>query len=306
MNFVYSIIIPHRDSLNLLQRAFSSIPDRSDIQVIIIDNSISELDFSILENKNESKITLLNSDPLKGAGHARNVGLKEAEGKWILFLDADDFFNIGAFEKFDEYKNSDFDIVYFAWNSVYSDTLKIADRHIFNNNLIEDFLQGKNNSADNLRYKYITPVCKLFKAKLILENESKFDEVPASNDIMFSVKTGHYAKSISANSFMAYCATINSGSLTNTISTVISRSRFEALIRHYKFVTLIGKKNQRYYLMAEILTSLRFGLKEFFWYISTSQREHVNIFLGFWRWPEVLYRYFFKRKKNDGYTVLIK
>jgi len=306
MNFIYSIIIPHRDTLDLLQRAVSSIPDRSDIQIIIVDNSISELDFSVLENKSESKIVLLNSDSLKGAGHARNVGLKEAEGKWILFLDADDYFNLGAFEKFDEYKNSDFDIVCFSWNSVYSDTLKIADRHIFNNNLVQEFLLGKDNSVDNLRYKYITPVCKLFRASLIFENEIKFDEVPASNDIMFSVKTGHYAKTISADSFKAYCATINSGSLTNTISTVNARSRFKALIRHYHFMTLIGKKNQRYYLMAEVVTSLRFGFKEFLWYISTSQKEHVNIFLGFKRWPEVLYRYFFKRKKNDGYSVLIK
>ena len=92
----YSIIIPHRDSLVLLERALLSIPDRNDIQIIVIDNTPGELSFSTLEKIRENKIILLFSNIEKGAGHARNIGLNKAIGKWLLFLDADDFFNPGA------------------------------------------------------------------------------------------------------------------------------------------------------------------------------------------------------------------
>jgi glycosyltransferase involved in cell wall biosynthesis len=292
--------------LDLLKRAVSSIPDRADIQIIVVDNSTSNLDYNNLDSKIKSNILLLYSDLEKGAGHARNVGLKEAQGIWLLFLDADDFYNPGAFEKFDKYNNSDFDIVYFSLSSVYSDTLKLADRLIYNNNLVDEFLSGKYNAEDNLRYKYITPCCKLINSSFVNKHGIQFDEVPAANDMMFSVKTGYYANKVTADAFQAYCATVNRGSLTNTISIKNSRSRFNTYIRQYKYVTSIGKPNMRLQLMAEVVTSLRFGFKEFLWYISTVHKERINIFLGIERWPEVLYRYFFKRKKKDGYAVIIK
>ena len=47
MQFTYSIIIPHRDSLELLKRAIASVPNRSDIQIIVIDNTPNEIDFSL-------------------------------------------------------------------------------------------------------------------------------------------------------------------------------------------------------------------------------------------------------------------
>ena len=138
MQFTYSIIIPHRDSLDLIKRAITSVPDRTDIQIIVVDNSTSKLDFNNLYTKINSNILLLSSDLEKGAGHARNVGLKKAQGIWLLFLDADDFYNPGAFEKFDTYNNSDFDIVYYSLNSVYSDTLILTDRLNYNNKLVND------------------------------------------------------------------------------------------------------------------------------------------------------------------------
>ena len=58
----------------------------------------------------------------KGAGYARNVGLSLAKGKWLLFADADDFFNLGFLNVLDNYIDSDNDIVYFSANSINIDT----------------------------------------------------------------------------------------------------------------------------------------------------------------------------------------
>ena len=306
MQFTYSIIIPHRDSLELLKRALASVPNRNDIQIMVIDNTPYEIDFSFLELGGEFKITLLYSNIEKGAGHARNIGLKQAAGEWLLFLDADDFFNPGAFEHFDKYIKSDFDIVYFSSTSVYSDTMKKAERNIRYAKLIKDFTEGKENTEDNLRYWYITPWGKLIRNKMIQEEAIKFDEVPASNDLMFSVKIGYYAKKIWADNFPVYCVTTNKGSLTRTINKKNSRSRFNVYIRQYKFMTEIGRPDLRFKLMAAVIESFRFGLKEFYWYISTSYKEKVNIFLGINRWPKVLYHYIFNRKKNDNYRVFEK
>lgn len=92
----YSIIIPHHNIPDLLGRCLRSIPEREDVQVIVVDdnspgNENYLRDIPELSRKNvEFYIT---KDGL-GAGHARNVGLSHAIGKWLVFSDSDDFLSI--------------------------------------------------------------------------------------------------------------------------------------------------------------------------------------------------------------------
>ena len=299
MQINYSIIIPHRASLNLLKRALDSVPDRDDIQVLIIDNTPYKIDFSLLQPNRTNKVLLCHSDIEKGAGHARNIGLKKATGEWLLFLDADDFFTQNAFEHFDKYIHTDYDIVYFSSTSMFSDTLKTANRHKYYAGVVNDYVLGKENAEDILRFTYSSPCSKLVRNKLIKDHAIQFDEVPASNDLMFSIKSGYMAKKIYANKFPAYCMTVNSGSLTNTITKKNSRSRFCVYIQQYKFMTAIGKPQYRFELMSVVIDSLQFGIKEFFWYIHTAQKEKVSIFLNFNKWHKLLKMYKTYKRINN-------
>lgn len=280
MEFKYSVIIPHRDSFSLLQVAIASIPDRADIQIVVIDNSLTQVDFTNLKVKHNAKLEVIYSDTNKGAGHARNEGLKIAKGEWVLFLDADDFFTTQAFDAFDKYSKTAYDIVFFASTSVLLNTTTVSDRHLVYANLVTDFVKGKNNAEDNLRYRYASPCSKLIKSKLIFDNNIWFDEVPASNDLMFSIKTGHYANSIFADGTTVYCITTSSGSLTRTSTSVNLRSRYLASIRQYHFANSIGRPDLRFSLLPQIIKSFDFGFKEFIWYIKTSINQKVNIFLS--------------------------
>ena len=42
MEFTYSVAIPHYNSPDLLQRMLNSIPERDDIQVIVVDDGSKE------------------------------------------------------------------------------------------------------------------------------------------------------------------------------------------------------------------------------------------------------------------------
>ena len=236
--YTYSIIIPHRNSLNLLKRAVVSIPNRDDIQIIIIDNSSENYDFSEILSVNNN-IEIYYSDSSRGAGGARNVGLEKANGKWAVFLDADDYFEHGAFNFFDFYdaKGYEYEVIFFKWSSRYSDTLEIANRDLHYNRFIDAYLNNKRKKDELiLRYLLDTPCGKMVSMDLIKQNNIIFDECKACNDAFFSTKTGHYAKQITASKEIVYCATVQKGSITNVRSAENLESRLLANLRIYRFL----------------------------------------------------------------------
>ncbi|HCE47407.1 MAG TPA: glycosyltransferase family 2 protein, partial [Prevotellaceae bacterium] len=73
---LYSVIIPHYNSPDVLTRCLASIPDCENIQVIVIDDNSSPIivDFDHFPGCERTFITLLFNKNNKGAGHARNLG----------------------------------------------------------------------------------------------------------------------------------------------------------------------------------------------------------------------------------------
>ena len=93
MNYLYSIIIPHKNSPELLSRCLDSIPNRDDLQVVIVDDNSDEniVDFSIFPGLSRKNTNVIFNKESRGAGYARNLGLAESNSKWLLFADADDY-----------------------------------------------------------------------------------------------------------------------------------------------------------------------------------------------------------------------
>lgn len=168
-NIEYSVIIPFRNELNLLQTALASIPDRKDIQIVIIDNSINSLESQFVNKHTLCMVNYLVSNPSKGAGCARNVGLKYAIGKWLLFLDADDNYENNAFKLFDEYKTSDYDLIYFNITSRMLGTNKISTRHIRYEHKLNRYLNTGNENI--VRYTFPTPYCKMVRRSMVIEKK---------------------------------------------------------------------------------------------------------------------------------------
>lgn len=159
----YSIIIPHKNIPHLLQRCLKSIPRRKDVQIIIVDdNSDPEIvDFANFPGVLEECVEVYFTKEGKGAGFARNVGLEHAVGRWLIFADADDFFNACFLGSIDTYKDSLYDIVYFGVNSVFSDSLKVTNRDMRINKFVERAISL--NDVNSLRFKLYGPVSKWYQ-----------------------------------------------------------------------------------------------------------------------------------------------
>jgi glycosyltransferase involved in cell wall biosynthesis len=283
-NIIFSIIIPHKNIPDLLQRCLSSIPKRDDIQIIVVDDNsdANRVDFNRFPGLGERYVEVYFTKEGKGAGYARNVGLKHAKGKWILFADADDFFTENAFKYLFAEVDSHHEIVYFKVASCYSDTYEPANRGRGENKYVDSFIKNKPYDYQNqLRYKHVAPWGKIIKKTLIDRKNITFDEVVAANDITFSLHTGHFALSINANHNEIYYITVKKGSITNTHSLENLISKYVVILRYNQFLREHGKKQYRK-AIAMYLTP-KYGIGVFFKLVKLAIQYKNNPFIGITR-----------------------
>lgn len=220
MKFNFTIVIPHKNVPDLLERLILSIPFREDLEIIVVDDN-SDTDvverLRKLERERENMTLILNSE-CHGAGYARNRALPIVKGNWILFADADDFFNQVFNEFLDDYVNAEADIVYYNANCVDSETMEPSSRgddmHKFIDDIHIDYKIDKKRGEMALRYLFTEPWCKMVKRELIEKHEIRFEETMIRNDVKFSYMVGYYSNNIIVDDRKVYCATTRHDSVS--------------------------------------------------------------------------------------------
>jgi glycosyltransferase involved in cell wall biosynthesis len=213
----YTIIIPHKNIPHLLVRCLDSIPQYTDIQIIVADdnsNIIEQNGVNLLElpkkYPNVEFIFGKNENGRKGAGYARNIALQRAVGKYLVFADADDYFTSEIAFAMDKYKNENFDIVYFRMNAIKEGTNEHSNRFDYQNSLID---LAKNGNIDKLKFERVTVYGKFISLQLITKNNIYFQERKVANDVWFSMISAFYAQNIDISDLIIYCLMERDGSL---------------------------------------------------------------------------------------------
>lgn len=276
-----SVIIPHRDSVQYLPQLLSTIPKSERVEILIVDNSVDKLTMDKIDT--DRQINILYSEPERGAGGARNVGMEHAQGKWLIFADADDYFHSNAFAQFYDHLDSVAELIYFTAESVYQDTKENSDRGQYFVDIVHDYLYG---SKDELRLRlcFASPCCKMVSHALVDRHQLRYDEVPASNDKYFSMLTGYYATSIEAVDAPVYVMTITQGSLTHRHDFASVLSRLKVIFRYNQFLRAhgLGKYQQsmlNYFIIA--LQARPYAFPYLLWLLVRFQQ---NPLIGVSRW----------------------
>ena len=217
MHVKYSIIIPHKNSADLLSQCLSTIPQSTELQIIVIDDNSN---VENLEKLNDIKlgypdICWIFDKSGKGAGHARNLGLKEAKGEWLIFIDADDELLNSALDVWNNstHQHEDCDIIYY---NVETNSNDQGDRVNIKKRTISSLADSKDRLEDYLKFEFTEPWGKLIKHSFIRKNNVTFQESLVANDYMFSIKGGYYAQQIAYWPISFYKAISRSTSLSNT------------------------------------------------------------------------------------------
>lgn len=214
-----SVIIPVYNTEKYIEKCINSILEQTynNIELIIIndgstDNSESIIK-KIIKNKNNVKYKKIKNS---GVAHARNVGLSLATGKYVGFVDSDDFISKDMYKAlYDTAIKEKSDIVTSGYNKCYKDKMTQyfpKDKTVFGKSVIE----SKNIFLNTNPYLPL----KLFSIDLINKNNIKFEEdLRIFEDLLFCYKLYLNANKISYVDNAYYNYNCNNGSsLTNTFS----------------------------------------------------------------------------------------
>ena len=186
-----SVIVPVYNDEESLENTINSILNQTfkEIEIILVDDGSTDNSAVILEEftRRDRRAKLIRSEN-GGGGAARNVGMRQAKGKYLCFLDADDYFYPNMlFEAYRKAEGKEAEIC--VWKSAYikNDTKVAVPKIQFNLDLFPpmDPFCFDDVERDVLRVFNSSVWNKLFLKSFIEENDLQFAETHITNDINF-------------------------------------------------------------------------------------------------------------------------
>lgn len=91
----FSVIIPNYNSERWIRKCLDSVLSQSyhDYEVIIVDDMSTDNSVNIIKEYTSKKIKLIELTEKRFNGGTRNVGVENAKGDYIVFIDCDDWFS---------------------------------------------------------------------------------------------------------------------------------------------------------------------------------------------------------------------
>lgn len=255
-----TVVIPHFNSQETLTRLLHSIPTLPWVEVLVIDDhSTIPISKSLTDEFNQVQF-LSNTIGNKGPGSARNLGIEQAKGDWILFADSDDYFLENSFLFIEKQLKSHSELILFYPTSVNTDTGEDGKRHLYITKLINEFKETK--SRDSL-YKFLSTWSVLVSKNLLSKHNIRYGDIMTGEDMIVSTKIKFYANEIQvADVTPIYCVTESNSSLMNRKSEKLSWQRFYATCEVNKFFNQNNLSRVQIPINLEIYELRHYGLKK--------------------------------------------
>ena len=184
-----SIIIPAYNVEKYIEKCIESVlqQDLDNYEIIIINDGSTDKTNEILEKyKNIKSIKIINQKN-KGLSGARNTGLKNCIGKYVLFLDSDDFVEKNSIKKIlNEIQHNDLEIlafnfwIYYNKERYYLEKRKLIDKKNFSG---EEYLK-----SNLLNKSYPMSWLNIYNKEFLLKNNLFFKEGILHEDIEFNIR----------------------------------------------------------------------------------------------------------------------
>lgn len=234
----FSIIVPiYKARLDYLDVCVRSILNQSfrDIELILVDDGSPDKCGEVCNNyaREDDRVRAIHQEN-KGVSVARNNGIDNATADWIMFVDADDWLELDACERLQQYvDDSDCDILLFSGIREYADrhiTMNYGLQHgqtyntanIDERELLYRQAMQTTNVAKSAKTK-LWPIYyswdKVYRRKFLTENNIRYPQgLPKSEDKVFILRCFEKLSKLHCVCDALYHYRINAGSICNRYS----------------------------------------------------------------------------------------
>jgi len=199
MNPKISVIVPVYKVEKYLSLCIDSILNQTfaDFELILVDDGTPDSSGKICDEyqKKDSRVKVFHQKN-KGVSAARNLGIENAVGEWILFADADDWADNEWLQSYADYFSDDDDIIFqgvIAEMESGQSVRSLTSGRYVNENVGKGILHVLN----EINFTYNATWSKIFKRKIIQEQHIRFDtNMSLGEDMVFTSLYCCFIKSI--------------------------------------------------------------------------------------------------------------
>lgn len=281
-NTLLTIIIPVYNSFKLMDKCLNSLQSQTsnDFETIFVDDCSTDDSFQLLSEwlkaNSTFKYKIIKNNTNSGPGFSRNNGIIHSKSNYLTFIDSDDYV--------------EYDFVETAIKNI----KKYRPDMIFFNYYTTDYINKKKSKSllsnhygelsVNEALALSSGMCwgKIFKVKIIKENQICFPNLMRSEDLAFvKVYISKCKEIFYLNDAVYYYYVENSHSIMHSVSTMSINNNIEA----FKYIQSNIKDNlavemifirEYLYLIVQILVLNGSSSKEIKNFISESNKIYKN------------------------------
>lgn len=201
-----TLIIPMYNCEKYIRRCLNSIINQTykNLEIIVINDGSTDKSLSIVKEmaKVDSRIICINQKNM-GVAKTRNKAISLATGKYIMFVDNDDYLDDDYIHNYvNVIEKTDYDVVIGGYRRITQD-FKI---------LHEEKLKNKPFS----KYLMLVPWAKIYKRDFLIKNKFKFLDYIIGEDVYFSIDIYLTTNKIGIIDYVGYNWFYNTDSVSNT------------------------------------------------------------------------------------------
>lgn len=259
-----SFIVPVYNTEKFLVQCLESIIQQEGVskEIIVIDDGSSDRSLDILKEYQEKyRYMHLLLQEHKGASSARNAGIECARGRWIYFVDSDDYLEKHSIAKILKDIPPELDIIFTDYAEICANKrikriCASSDSALFRKDfeLFQRAVLNKNYNQNKLQI--VTPWAKLYRTDFLKKRNIRFTPgVRKSQDLLFNFEVYQWAERGKYFASLTYYYRYNPESLCNRYTSGVlkdflcqSKKIKKLLIEYNKF----EKLEQDYYFRCTV------------------------------------------------------
>lgn len=214
-----SVIIPVYNTEKYVGQCIQSILEQNfiDFELLLIDDGSTDRSSKICDEyaQKDERVKVFHKEN-GGVSAARNLGLDEARGEWVVFVDADDYVETDYFRRLLTKVDESIDLVITFPNVILRNESHRIN-HYPNGVVASDNFENLFTAYD--LHEHTSPWCKLFRADVIMKNSIRFPVgVCFGEDAVFLYTFLLYVRKVCCLNYTGYCYRGDGGMLSKRIN----------------------------------------------------------------------------------------